>query len=87
MTEEEVINYLKNDGRVNFSKGTHGYSASIGDFTFILSRNERKCGYRFFYEDPISELSHDTEWRTLQFEKLTVKKLKRLIDNVDFYVY
>lgn len=87
MTEEEVINYLKNDGRVNFSKGTYGYSASIGDFTFILCRNERKCRYRFFYEDPISWLSYDTDWRTLQFEKLTVKKLKKLIDNVDYYVF
>lgn len=87
MTEEEVIDYLKNDGRVQFSKGTQGYSASIRDFTFILSRPGRKCSYRFFYEDPIGEFSHDTEWRLLNFEKLTVKKLKRLIDNVDFYEY
>ena len=86
MTEEEVIDYLKNDGRVNFSKGTHGYSASIRDFTFILNHVGKRW-YRFFYEDPISEFSHDTKWQMLQFEKLTVKKLKRLIDNVDYYVY
>lgn len=87
MTEQEIIEVLKNEYRIKFLNNTKVQlcEAKSKDFSFLFM-NEGTIMYRYFYNDPIKG-QQTSGWNTVKIENFSKENLMKLIDNVDSNIW